>query len=62
MLQFDFRNGPLRRKYDGLKYVVRNIEDIVFELSLQQQYQENSTCKLYHCVTNKYLVFIIYDI
>jgi predicted translin family RNA/ssDNA-binding protein len=36
MLEFDFRNGPLRRKYDGLKYAVRNIEDILFELSLQQ--------------------------
>jgi predicted translin family RNA/ssDNA-binding protein len=35
MLEFDFRNGPLRRKYDGLKYAVRNIEDILFELSLQ---------------------------
>jgi predicted translin family RNA/ssDNA-binding protein len=37
MLEFDFRNGPLRRKYDGLKYAVRNIEDILFELSLQSQ-------------------------
>lgn len=35
MLEFDFRNGPLRRKYDGLKYALRNIEDILFELSLQ---------------------------
>lgn len=35
MLQFDFRNGPLRRKYDGLKYSLKNIEDIYYELSLQ---------------------------
>ncbi len=35
MLEFDFRNGPLRRKYDGLKYAMKNIEDISFELSLQ---------------------------
>lgn len=35
MLEFDFRNGPLRRKYDGLKYALRTIEDIIFELSLQ---------------------------
>jgi predicted translin family RNA/ssDNA-binding protein len=34
MLEFDFRNGPLRRKYDGLKYALRNVEDILFELSL----------------------------
>jgi len=34
MLEFDFRNGPLRRKYDGLKYALKNIEDITYELSL----------------------------
>jgi hypothetical protein len=34
MLEFDFRNGPLRRKYDGLKYALRGVEDILFELSL----------------------------
>jgi len=34
MLEFDFRNGPLRRKYDGLKYALKNLEDITYELSL----------------------------
>lgn len=34
MLEFDFRNGPLRRKYDGLKYALKLVEDIVFEASL----------------------------
>lgn len=34
MLEFDFRNGPIRRKYDGLKYALKTIEDISFELSL----------------------------
>jgi predicted translin family RNA/ssDNA-binding protein len=34
LLEFDFRNGPLRRKYDGLKYALKNIEDITYELSL----------------------------
>ena len=34
MLQMDFRNGPLRRKYDGLKYALKNIEDVTYELSL----------------------------
>lgn len=27
--------GPLRVKYDSVKYVVRRMEDTVFELSLQ---------------------------
>lgn len=34
MLEFDFRNGYLRRKYDGLKYAVKTIEEILYELSL----------------------------
>ena len=34
MLQFDFRNGPLRRKYDGLKYALKTIEDVCYEMSL----------------------------
>ena len=36
MLEFNFRNGILRRKYDGLKYALRSIENIVYELSLLQ--------------------------
>jgi hypothetical protein len=35
LIAFDFRNGPLRRKFDGLKYSLKTIEDIAFELSLQ---------------------------
>ena len=34
MMEFDFRNGPLRRKYDGLKYALKKIEEITYELSL----------------------------
>ena len=33
-VEFDFRNGPVRRKYDGVKYVVRQLEDTLYELSL----------------------------
>ena len=36
-VEFDFRNGPVRRKYDGVKYVVRQLEDTLFELSLVEQ-------------------------
>ena len=31
---FDFRNGGLRRSFDSLKYVVRRLEDTLYELSL----------------------------
>ena len=34
MLEFDFRNGPLRKKYDGLKYALKTIEDVMFEMSM----------------------------
>jgi len=34
LLQFDFRNGPLRRKYDGTKYSLRTLEMLLYELSV----------------------------
>jgi predicted translin family RNA/ssDNA-binding protein len=34
LLQFDFRNGPLRRKYDGTKYALKNLETLLYELSV----------------------------
>lgn len=34
LLQFDFRNGPLRRKYDSTKYALKTIETILYELSV----------------------------
>lgn len=36
MLQFDLRNGALRKKYDGLKYTLRKLENVLYELSLLQ--------------------------
>ena len=42
MLEFDFRNGPLRRKYDGLKYALKLVEDIVFEASLVNTTEEQA--------------------
>jgi len=34
LLEFDFRNGPLRRAYDGVKYTFRKLEDMLYEISL----------------------------
>lgn len=34
LLQFDFRNGPLRRKYDGTKYQLKTVETLLYELSV----------------------------
>lgn len=33
-LQFDLRNGALRKKYDGLKYTLKKMEATCYELSL----------------------------
>ena len=33
-LKFDFRNGALRKKYDGLKYTLKKMENTLYELSL----------------------------
>ena len=34
MIQFDLRNGSLRRKYDGLKYQLKRLEELLYEQSL----------------------------
>jgi len=33
-LEFDFRNGPIRRKYDAIKYVVKTLQNICYDLSI----------------------------
>lgn len=33
-LEFDFRNGPLRKKYDAIKYVVKTLQNICYDLSI----------------------------
>lgn len=35
LLEFDFRNGPLRRKFDTVKYSLKTVENIFYELNLQ---------------------------
>ena len=34
LVQFDFRNGPLRRKYDGVKYALQALERLLYELAV----------------------------
>jgi len=34
LLQFDFRNGPLRRNYDGTKYALKSLETLLYELAV----------------------------
>jgi len=35
-LQFDFRNGSLRKKFDALKYTLKKMENTLYELSLTE--------------------------
>lgn len=42
MLQFDFRNSTLRHRYDSVKYVVKRLETIAYEVDLAQQRQSAS--------------------
>ena len=35
MQQLDLRNGELRRKFDGLKYDLKKMEDVLLSLKLQ---------------------------
>lgn len=34
LIMFDFRNGPLRKKYDSVKWNLKKLETILYELSL----------------------------
>ena len=36
MLRFDFRNGELRKKTDGIKYSLNKLEDLVLQLKLRE--------------------------
>lgn len=43
MVEFYFRNGPLRRKFDGLKYARKTIESVLFDLSLLPKRSDDSS-------------------
>ena len=36
LMQFDFRNGEIRRKFDGIKYDLRKLEDMALQLKLKE--------------------------
>ncbi len=36
MMELDLRNGAIRKKYDSLKYCLKNLEKVLYELSLGQ--------------------------
>jgi predicted translin family RNA/ssDNA-binding protein len=40
LMEFDFRNGPLRRAYDGVKYAHKRLGDILYETSLCQDVKD----------------------
>jgi len=40
LMKFDFRNGNLRRRYDGVKWKLRAQENILYELSVTDRKQE----------------------
>jgi hypothetical protein len=35
-VQFDLRNGSLRKKYDSLKYTLKKMETTLYEMSLTE--------------------------
>lgn len=37
LIQYEFRNSPLRKKFDSLKYVVKNLEKMLYELGMAKQ-------------------------
>lgn len=37
LMQFDLRNGELRKKFDGLKYDLKKMEDVLLSLKLQRK-------------------------
>jgi predicted translin family RNA/ssDNA-binding protein len=40
-MQFEFRNGPLRRRYDAIKYTLKKLETTLYELSLTTSEPDN---------------------
>lgn len=56
-MQFDLRNGTIRKKYDSLKYTLKKMENTLYELSLaeagfkpqhEKDLEVNVTCPSLH--------------
>jgi len=43
LLELDFRNGPLRRKYDGTKYSLKALETLLYELAVTTSSSSSSS-------------------
>ncbi|MBI2565315.1 hypothetical protein HYV79_05030 [Candidatus Woesearchaeota archaeon] len=37
LMQFDFRNTPLRRKFDSIKYGLEKLEDLILQLRIKEK-------------------------
>ena len=37
LMKFDFRNSPLRRKFDSIKYGLEKLEDVILDLKLRDK-------------------------
>lgn len=48
LLQLDFRNGPLRRKFDAHKYNVKALETLLYELAVTSNEMEPARKKAKH--------------
>ena len=46
LLEFDFRNGNLRRKYDGTKYSLKALETLLYELAVTSPASSTATSRL----------------
>eukprot|EP00746_Dinoflagellata_sp_MGD_P035576 gnl/MRDRNA2_/MRDRNA2_18517_c0_seq1.p1 gnl/MRDRNA2_/MRDRNA2_18517_c0~~gnl/MRDRNA2_/MRDRNA2_18517_c0_seq1.p1 ORF type:complete len:502 (+),score=112.28 gnl/MRDRNA2_/MRDRNA2_18517_c0_seq1:57-1508(+) len=43
LMQFDFRNSGLRRSFDGIKYTVKKLEEVCYEVEMALKRNEAST-------------------
>jgi len=59
-LEFDYRNGPLRRKFDGVKYVCKTLQNICYDLSIAS-FKKNKNEEVDKKLEEKYDVKLRFD-